>query len=612
MPTGYKYSTKQGRWKKIEQTKGFDYENVNVETSRFLISFFRAFPDRFLDLVESPNADFTLAFPQRVIFRSMFHYRKSMTTSSRGLGKTYLEVLYGMTQGVLYPGEIMRQYAPSQKQGAELAAKAFHQIETNYPPLAALWKIRSETKDSFIIYTEFGSEYAIGAIQGGTCSSLIVEEIGQETEPKFDFADYESKVIPTCRKKRRINKKIDRTHYSPHTIYITNASRRQNRTYYKYRYETLKAMCTKERGFGWAIDISWEISVLFGIRDEDYMDELKSSMTKEDFLLQCCATYTGSGKNPLVSDEDLSASRTLMCMESKHCGDPNVIYIVGHDVSYEVGVRNAKCADVVMKLTLFNEKGGLLKRDKYRKDIVWVDSYPPPKDPVQAAMHLKDLWLRFTMDGGQKTWLAIDSWQYGNAIMRELIKPMGDGINLCTYQHLECKELEGEHPLEVIYPIKAGGTGVRDNDLDMVRYMRIEYEQSNIRHLTYDINAGLEQYKRRHNIKDDFADGKILRPYYKTNELCEQIQNLQVVETGSSWREKRVSMSIQRDDWSAEKYCGRVAKILEEELARSHKTSNSSWDDEIARFKNGQVPIPQATQISGDRSRLIKMRTTRR
>lgn len=607
MPTGYKYSTKQGRWNKVTNRQGFDYETINAETTQFLVSFFRAFPDRLLDIIESPNADFTLALPQRVVYRSMWHYTKSDTTSSRGLGKTYLEVLQAMEKGVLYPGIVIKQDAPSQKMGAELAAKAFHQIERNYPPLAALWKIKSETKDSFKIVTEFGSEYSIGVIQGGNCHELVAEEIGQETEPKFDFHNFESKVLPTCRLKRTINKQKDRT-CSKHYVYITNGSRRQNPAYSKYRHSALKAMIKGQRGAGWAIDISWEMTVLFGIRDKEYVEELKNSMTREEFLRQMSAMYTGASENPMVSDEDLSSSRTLLRMESKHCGDPNVIYIVGHDVSYESGTRNAKCADVVMKLTPYKQGDKTFtKRDKYIKDIVWVDSYPPVKDPTQSALHLKELWRRYCMDGGQTTYLAIDSWQYGNAIMRELIKPIGDGINLCCYKHLECQELEGEHALPVIYPIKAGGTGVRDNDLSMINYMRTEYEQGNIRHLTADVNEGLEQYKLYHHIKDNFADGQILKPYYKTNELCEQIQNLQVVPTGASWKEKRVSMSIQRDDWSALKYCGRMAGILEEELARSRNKPESGWQKAIEQFANGQASV-NIPQQQGTRARLIGLR----
>ena len=587
MPTGYAYKKSTGRWEKTSVTKAFDYLETDLSSGALIISFFRAFPDRLLDLIESPNADFTLAFPQRVILRSMFYFRKNVTTSSRGIGKTYIEVLAGMLHGILYPGEIMRQYAPGLKQGAELASKAFHQIEKNYPILATCWKIKSETKENFAIVTDYGSEYAIGAIQGGNCHQLFIEEMAQETEPKFDFANYESKVIPTCRLTRKVNKKIDRTHISPHYNYINNAGRRQNPAFYKFRADALNSMRTKPFGEGWVCDISWEISILFGIRTKEYIEEAKNSMTKEDFLRQMCAIYTGATENPMVSDEDLSSSRCLMMMESKHCGDPNVIYIVGHDVSYEEGTKNAKCADVVMKLTPIGKADSTLKRDKYRKDIVWVDSYPPPKDHSQAARRIKDLWLRFTLDGANATWIAIDSWQYGNAVMKELIKPSLDGINLCCYRHYEAQELEQPGALDIIYPVKAGGVGVRDNDYDMVQYMRVEFEQGNIRLLTSDVNNGLEQYKLKNHIKDDFADGKILLPYYKTNELCEQIQNLQVVPSGKGFREKRVSKSIQRDNWSALKYCGRVAFILEEKLAQSRARTESSWTKAIT---SGTVP----------------------
>ena len=606
MPTGYKFKASKGRWEKVSNTQGFDYLATNLKSGAFMISFFRMFPDRLLDLIESPTADFTLAFPQRIILRAMFHYRKNVDTSTRGLGKTYIEVLSGMLHGELYPGEIMRQYAPSQKQGAELASKAFHQIERNYPALAECWKIKSETRDLFKIVTDYGSEYAIGSIQGGNCHQLFIEEMAQEVDPKFDFADYESKVIPTCRLTRKVNKKIDRTHISPHYNYINNAGRRQNPAFYKYRADAMKTMREKPLGEGWCADISWEMSILFGIRTKSYIEEARNSMTREDFLRQMCAIYTGASENPMVSDEDLSSSRTLNVMESKHCGDPNVIYIIGHDVSYEEGTKNAKCADVVLKLTPFDSKK-VTKRDKYKKEVVWVDSYPPPKDHAMDAQRIKNLWLRFTIPNGSQTWIAIDAWQYGNAVLRELVKPAPDGINLCCYNHLEAAELEQKNAIPVIYPIKAGGAGVRDNDFEMVQYMRVEFEQGNISMLTSDVNFGLEQYKRKHSIKDDFADGKILQPYYKTNELCEQIQNLQVVPSGRGYKESRVSKSIQRDDWSALKYCGRVAFILESQLALSRSQVKSDWEEVIEASKNGCM-VPHVPVRNDERMQLLKLR----
>lgn len=610
MARGYRYSKKQGRMVKIETEKGFDYLQSNLTSGAYLISFFRAFPDRFLDLIESPNADFTLELPSRLILRSFAHYRKTMITSSRGLGKTYDVILSCMTDGVLYPGTVIRYYAPSQKQAAELARKAFRQIERNYPPLAELWKVRSETKDAFIIYTDFGSELAIGAIQGGNCHMLVGEEIGQETDPKFDFSDFESKVIPTCRLSRKINQKTDKTFFSPHYKYITNASRRQNPACYKYRADTMKKMIYAPIGDGFCADISWEMSVLFGIRDETYVEELKNSMTREDFLRQMCATYTGTAENPMVSDEDLSQSRTLKRMESKHCGDKDCIYIVGHDVSYEDGTNNAKCADVVLKLTRVIDEKSNIKRDKYKKDIVFVDNYPPPKDAAKQAERLKNLWLRYTMDGAGATYIVIDAWQYGKQVMNELIKPSADNIPLCCYQHLESRELEQENALPIIYPVKAGGTGTRDPDWDMIRYIRVEFQQGNIRMLTPDVLDGLEQYKRQHGIKDEYADASILQPYYRTNELAEQIQNLMVAPSGKGYKEVRVSKSIQRDSWSALKYAVWFASKLEHTLEVEHARKESAWKEEIQKFSNGNTDlIPSFVPSSKDiRSQLLSLR----
>ena len=610
MPTGRKYSKTTGRWEKVEKTTAFDYANTNYESGALLLSFFRTFPDLFLDVIESDNADFTLALPQRVMLRGFAHYGVAFYTSFRGLGKTYCVVLSDMVDGFLYPGEVVRYYAPSKQMGAELAAVAFHQIERNYPLLAQAWKIRSETKESFIIVTDAGSEIAVGAIQGGNCSQITVEEIGQETEPKFDFAEYESKVIPTCRMSRKIKKIRDIMHINPHFKYITNASRRINPTYSKYRADAYKKMALQPYGSGFCMDISWEMGVLFGIRSQAYVENLKMTMTKEDFLRQMCACYTGTAQNPMISDEDLSASRRLKCMETKHCGDPDVIYIIAHDVSYENGTANAKCATVVVKLSAFDADRAKVKRDKYRKEVVYLDNYPPPPDASIQAQKLRDLWERFTIEGANPTYIAIDAWQYGRSVLEALVKPSEDGVNLACYQHVEdtIRPLEQNNALEIIYPVKAGGSGTRDPDFEMLKYARVEFEQGNISLLTGDLAEGLEQYKRRNGIKGDEADISILQPYYHTNELCEQIQNLRVVASGTGEREQRISQSIQRDDWSALKYALRVADgICERNLALENATEESSWAETIKALQN-QRTIYDSRKKDNPVNRLLRLR----
>lgn len=615
MPSGKYYNKRAGRWLSKETRQAYDYDGVDLESSALLISFFRWYPDYLLDIIESENSDYSLELPQRLILRAFARYKQTFITGARGLTKTYCVMLSGTLDGIMFPGEIIRYYAPSNKQGAELAATAFHQIEKNYPALASCYMIKSETKDLFKIVSRYGSEFAIGAIQGGNCSQLICEEIGQETEPKFDFSDFESKVLPTCRLHRQVNKTYDKYHINNKRKFITNASSRTNPTYYKYHNGIMQQMIHGEENEAICLDISWEIALICNIRTIEYMDMLKRTMTAEDYLRQMCATYTGTSESPLVSDEVLSKSSCLNVMEDTHCGNLNAIYIVSHDVSSEQRANNAQCSDVVVKLTRFKS---VQKRDKFLKQVVYADSYPPPANDYLQAQKLKRLWSKYCLDGGNPTYLVIDARAYGKGVVEELMKPSNDGMRpLCCYRHKEYADLEQEGAIPIIYPIKAGRKGVADEDAEMVRYAQVEFEQGNIQLLTAATLDGVEQYKRKHGIKDASSDARIAYPYRKTDELRNQIKNLQLVASGASLKETRKSKIIQRDIWSALKYALRMTCILEQELLRVEYKKKSSWSDTIAEFQRGgktslSVVGTQQTSPLGNRAELLANRRVHR
>ena len=385
-------------------------------------------------------------------------------------------------------------------------------------------------------------------------------------------------------------------------------------TFSKYRYKAYHYMATRPFGSGFCMDMSWEVGVLCGIRTAEYVEELRGKMTKEDFLRQMCATYTGTSQNPMITDEDLSASRKLKVAETRHCGDPNVIYIIGHDVSYENGSGNAKCASAVLKLSEYDEETAKYKRDKYKKEFVYIDNYPPPGDGSVQAERLRQLWERFSLDGAQATYIAIDAWQYGRSVLEGLVKPHESGINLACIDHLEetIIPLEQKNALQVIYPVKAGRAGTRDPDYEMIKYARVEWEQGNVYILTSDVYEGLEQYKRVHGIKTDDADVSILQPYYKTDELCEQIMNLRVGVSGVSEREERISQAIQRDSWSAAKYALRLAQILEGKMALSKFKKESSWTKKIESAQAFASMVAQSRPTNNVVNNLLKLRNWRR
>lgn len=587
MPTGYwgqgkTFSKKLHKWVDVEKEQAFNYEEVNLESIGFLISFFRYYPDYFADIFRNQNADYKLELPQRLMLRIMARYRNVFITGVRGITKTYTLILGKMIEGTLYPGVICRYSAPNQKQAATIAAQAFHQIEKDYPIIAAMWEIRNDRADMFRITTPYGSEFTMYAPRGSNANQSCAEEIAQEGEDGFDLEKYEREVLPTVRLIRKVNQKKDPFYINLKHSSITNASSKINQAFTKHRYSALKDMIFGKNNDGYLLEMSWITALITNIRDISYIKDQKNKLTAENWLREMCARYTGSGQNPILTDEILAKSRKLNIMEDRHCGDKKVIYVLSHDVSYETGQKNAKCADTVTKLIKYDN---IEKRDKYRKQVVWVDSYPPPKTEALQAQKIKDLWLRFSIEGANPTYIVIDARAVGKTVVQELMKPTADGTPvLCCYKNMEYQEIAQPDSLPLIYPLKASNGGI-DNESEMLRYARKEFEVGNVELLTSNILNGINQYKLKHNIKDDYADIKISLPYKKTDELCQEINNLQTDVSGTSLKEKRKSSAIQRDIWSSLKYNLHFCAILESKLVSEEYKAQSSWNHTIKGYK---------------------------
>ena len=288
--------------------------------------------------------------------------------------------------------------------------------------------------------------------------------------------------------------------------------------------------------------------------------------------------YTGTGDDPLITDAVLARSKRLKVAEFEHCRDPQAIYIVAHDVSYTNLNRSAKCSDAVIKLTRYED---ISRRDRYRKQVVYLDNYPPPPTDYLQAQKVKQLWSKFCLDGAQPTYLVIDTQNYGTGVLEELMKPSNDGLpTLCCYEHMGFLEIEQPGSLPVLYPMKAStGTAGVDPDGEMVKYAQLSFEQDTVELLITNILDGVEAYKAYHRTKDDSADTKISMPYKNCDLLCQQIANLKTRPAGMTVAEERRSKYIQRDIWSALKYALRMAQKLEIQLVKDNYRKKSSWHE---------------------------------
>ena len=542
-----------------------DYGGLVNHAGELLIAYWRMYPDRLLAMCEAEHPDYRLTPVQVMMIRAECRFEEVFITGGRGLTKSYTGLLSRMVLGVLYPGVRLQYFGPTLKQTVQIISNTFKAIAKNYPLLVQHWRIVNDSLERFTIETRYGSQIDLNVMRGTNGNAVFAEEVAQqESGDMFDHEKFRSAVLPAIRLQRMVDGETDWMFPNFQKCYVTSAGRQQNESY-EYRREAIKQMAEGKRAF--ALDIPGDVAVLNGIRDLHWYNDMKRKLTPEEWLREMCARWTGACENPVIRDSVLTESRTLSVMENRHCGDPNAIYIVSNDVSYADGARNAKVATVVLKLTIQSES---YKRDHYMKEIVYVMD-EDPKEGLFQAKALKRRWFQFCLDGGMPTYLVIDARSYGQAVLEDLHKDLGDGLPpLCCVDHAR-RDIELDGALPVIYAINATNgyydpnpaTSAKDNDSDMLRYAEVEWEQRNVRMLTSNIGEGIQAYKRVHRIKDDINDPVIAIPYIKSRELCGQIGNLRKKISGTGVREERISRSINRDVWSATKYALRVAQRLE-------------------------------------------------
>ena len=592
MPQGLRWNKLGARWVVDESNPlQMTYENFDPKAWGLLISYWRYYPDRFLDIMEGESSKYEIQPIQRIFMRANARFPQVFETASRGTTKSFCEFSEKMCEGVLFPGVDSQYAGPSKEQLASILSGVVEEVFQQWPGLRDYWAFQSNSRDNFEMVSNEGSHIMINVARGTTCNSVVAEEVAQsetKTTRAFDHDNFKTAILPAVRGIRMVNRMRDPFFQQYQQVYITSAGKTHNEAY-EYRAPILRAMLNGEDAF--CIDVPSEVAVLSKIREVKWRDNLKQNLTADGWLREMDSLWTGTSENPLIRDSVLTESKNLLNMEERHCGNPDVFYIIGYDISYVDGAKNAKCATAILKC----ERQKNDSKNRYMKSLVYVFDNPPPSTSFQQAWQLKQLWKRFSLENGEPSYIALDARAYGKSVVEEMHKEMEDGLPpICCMNH-EYPDLEEMGALPVLYAVQATGgsiNGKHDSDADMIRYAEVEFEQGNIRLLTGNVYEGVESYKRLHNIRESDLDGAIARPYQKTRELIGQIGNLKKVVTGFNTREERISKSINRDMWSALKYALRVAYLLERQNLLIDPSKKSAWGKEIQRIEQeGFAPI---------------------
>jgi len=549
--------------RKVNQKQIKDFAKMKPKW-RELCSYFRFYPDRFIDFIQPEDAKIKLHFYQRIYLRIMFRYRKVFITATRGTSKSFLQNLAFVLLCIMYPRQKLFCCAPGKEQAAKITQECLDDIFDFFPLLREEVKIYKKDKDYTKLVFYNGSKYDVvqmkDSTRGGRRYGGAIEEI---CDKKFDGDVLNSVVIPLMANSRpAMCGSVDPNETHKREIYISTASTQQQFAYDKCK-EIFDNMMNGESAF--CTGNSYDLPCMFGQLDIDFIEEKRESPTYSilDFMREYESIYTGSSSDSLISDEKLNKCRTLGVAEWENSDETKVEYVLSYDVSRSTGKENALSALVVIKIIPRGD-------GTYQKQIVNIFSMEGQHDTWQAK------FLKEKVKEYKASILIIDANGIGSGVVDQLVLDLNDGnppYKVINDTDNQWTKYETPDAIPMVYALKSQRKETKNSD--MINNIMKIFNKLDIE-LLKTPNEGIKELekKNRKKFKNDSEEIAIAEiPYVLTNNLCDEIMNLRYKQRGNDSEIEQISRSIPKDKFSALMY-GLFWIYLKEKKNKEHKYNN--------------------------------------
>lgn len=216
---------------------------ASLEDYQRIISYWRQYPDKFIDYLCSLNPDntFHLLGVQRMYLRISMRYKTVYAVFSRGFSKSFLAVMCLMLKAILYPGSKLATVADGKGQSAAILQSKITEICQLIPALAneIIWDTRgkvaqtTQSKDQVTYAFKNGSQLSNAAMTEGTrgqrFQSILVEECAKVDQEKLTEI-----IMPTLVISRKINGESDPNEVlNQSAIFVTSAGYKGTYAYEK-------------------------------------------------------------------------------------------------------------------------------------------------------------------------------------------------------------------------------------------------------------------------------------------------------------------------------------------------------------------------------------------
>ena len=554
---------------------GMSEERINehIDEIRYTISFYRKYPDLFVDFIKGPDSTFHFYFYQRVFIRVVMRHRKVYATFPRAYSKSFLSMMVLMLRCILYPGSELFVTTGGKEQAASITVAKIEEICRLIPALnnEINWDrgVSTKTKDNVKYIFKNGSKIDILAARESSRGQRRTGGLMEECV-LIDQTALNEIIIPTTNVDRRLpdGSRVPGEVVNKSQIYITTAGYKNSFAYDKLCELLVESIIEPDKTM--ILGGTYETPVTEGLLNEDFVEELKMSGTfnEASFEREYCSVWSGDAENAYFSAQIFDKHRELNQPEYEWSGrsSKSAYDVLGIDVG-RIG-----CTTEVMVFKVTPQVQG-----SAIKSLVNIYTYEAEHFETQA-IYIKRLFYRY-----KARCCAIDANGLGVGLVDYMVKSQIDpetgetlppfGVEGGTYEEAgqEYKKFRTDDmERDAMYLIKANAPV----NTEAHTYAQTQLSSGKIKLLIDEREAKMKlmETKMGQNMSIDQRNEK-LKPFVLTSVLRDQMMNLVEENEGVNTILKQSTKTIKKDKFSAFEYG--LLYIKKEEAKRKKRGSRN-------------------------------------
>ena len=542
---------------------------------RRAISFYRKYPDIFIDRIKGPDCVFKFYTYQRVFLRIVMRYKWTYAVYPRAYSKSFLTMMSLMLKAILYPGTQAAVTTGGKEQAASITIAKIEEICKLIPALnnEINWARgqSKKSKDNVKYIFKNGSTIDILAARessrGQRRHCIVIEE-----SILMDGDALNEIIIPTTNIDRLLGdgSKHPEELVNKSQTFITTAGWKNSFPYDKLIDMLINSLIDPAHYM--IMGGTYETPVKEGLLEEDFVDKLKLEGTFNDssFDREYRSIWSGDAENAYFKSEVIDKHRQLLQPEHEFSGrsSKSAYYMLGIDVG-RTGCTTEIC---VFKVTPQIQGAAL-------KSLVNIYSIEA-EDFEEQAIKIKKLFYKY-----KARICAIDANGLGIGLIDFMTKAQIDpetgdelppfGVEGGTFDevHEQYKKIKGDNiEKDAMFLIKANAP----INTEAHAYVQTQLSSGKIKMLIDEREASAKLMSTKVGQKmTPEQRAEYLMPFVQTSILKDQMLNLIESNEGVNIILKQNNNKIPKDKFSAFEYGLYYIKI-DEEKKRKRRTRDFS------------------------------------